>query len=97
MRSVKLFIMMVSLGLAFALGCTTEPAGGDSDSVAMPTSSAEQDIGGGDDCSGWTGCYRFCRRLYKCTTPSGCNLLGNCLTGCDSSFPTAVSSCPYPE
>jgi hypothetical protein len=98
MRSARILILMVSLALVFALGCTTETAGVDPDSLQMSTSSVEQGIGGGDDfCSGWTGCYRFCRRLYKCTSQAGCDLLGTCLTGCDNSYPSAPGSCPYPE
>jgi hypothetical protein len=97
MKAAKLFILIGGLWAAFGFGCATQPAGTGGDAQES-TSQADQDlVGGGDDCSAWAGCYQFCRRLHKCTSPAGCDALDTCLTNCDQSFPSAPGSCPYPE
>ncbi|HEU4728949.1 MAG TPA: hypothetical protein VFT22_13690 [Kofleriaceae bacterium] len=99
MKSVKMFTMIASLCTAFVSGCMTEPTASDPDSLKGSTSSVEQDIGGGGggDCTAWSTCYQTCRRFHVCDSPAGCDALTACLNSCDSSYPSAPGSCPYPQ
>ena len=85
MKAGKFLVLIVGLWVAFIVGCATEPVDHDTDSVQDPTGTVEQGIGG--FCDAWNNCYALCRRLYKCTTPAGCDNLGNCLNSCDASYP----------
>jgi len=98
MRSARRFLLLGSLCAMFGFGCATQPSDSADESAQDRTSEADQDLigGGGDGCSAWSGCYSFCRLRFKCTTTAGCDSLGDCLDGCDSSYPSAPGSCPYP-
>jgi hypothetical protein len=74
-------MLIAALCLLLGFGCITA-SGPD----PQPSNDeVEQSV---TDCAGWEGCYKFCRLRFKCTTPDGCDRLGNCLDGCDASFPT---------
>jgi hypothetical protein len=94
MKAGKMFILVGILctGLGFGgFGCATEDAASGDDPAQESTSPLEESTSEVDQevgsCSAWENCYAFCRRIFKCTTPAGCNSLTNCLNNCDASFP----------
>lgn len=76
--------------LCLGVGCAVPP--GATQDVSEPeaaTGQVEQDIGGGGgSCPAKDNCYWLCRFRFKCTSPSTCNQLSQCLNQCDAEFPT---------
>jgi hypothetical protein len=91
----------LSCVLGFGSGCLGQP--GDSEEAesedGLEATELEHQtqalpVGGGADCGGWTGCYRFCTLAYQaCQRREGANSPRctqsqvNCLNTCDASFP----------